>query len=821
MAEPSRNDNETEDNGRTIRRENRGWRERLGLRSGPRSRGQRIALWFGGLSVAGLLMLGGGYVYFSQDLPSVEVLKTYEPDLPTTVLAGDGSILAVFQRERRIYTSYAEIPPMVRHAFISAEDKTFYEHEGLDYPGIMRAVLTNIKNRGTDKRPVGASTITQQLAQAMLLGREVSYTRKFREMILARRLEEAMSKSRILELYLNQIFLGRNSYGVGAASLAYFDKPLNELTVEQVAFLAALPKGPSLYSSPKRKKEAIERRNYVLHQMMLNGYITQAQYETAAAADLVLAPVQSRARSRLGDYFVEEVRRTLIDMYGEDKVYGGGFWVYTTIDPTMQRAAEKAMRDGMVAYERNRDWRGPYANIKLGDGWRKRLIALDVPVGYPTWQAAVVLRKEGSTSHLGFADGSTGILPSYRAERPKGGKAAWQLLKPGDVIPVVRVSGKEYALRQIPQVSGGFVGMDTETGRVLAMVGGFDARKSQFNRATQALRQPGSAFKPFVYAAALDNGYTPASIVIDGDFCVDQGVRLGVKCFRNFSGRPTGPQTLRTGLEQSRNLMTVRLANSVGMNKIADLAVRMGIRDKMSPVLAMSLGAGETTVMRLTAAYGMLGNGGKDMRPILIDRIQDRHGRTIYKSDKRSCPSCAASDWQGEGMPRLTDDRKQVIDPRTAYQVVHMMEGVIERGTARVLKSLDRPIAGKTGTTNNAADVWFIGMTPDMVAGLYLGYDQPRSLGGWAQGGTVAAPIWGDFAKEALKDAPKPQFTAPPGLRFVKVDRKTGKLVSGDGPTVIWEAFKPGVEPRRYVSLGQPAIVKSDSDFVETMGGIY
>ncbi|HEY4547092.1 MAG TPA: penicillin-binding protein 1A [Pedomonas sp.] len=819
MAEPGQNEHDQDPSDRQQREEAQGRRKGFG----SLSRGRKWLLGGAGLMVAGLLAGGLLYASMARDLPSVEELAAYEPDLPTTVLAGDGSILAVFQRERRVYTSYEEIPELVRHAFISAEDKTFYSHSGLDYAGIARAVVTNVRNMGSDKRLVGASTITQQLAQAMNLGREVSYTRKLREAILAKRLEEAMPKERILELYLNQIFLGRNSYGVGAASLAYFNKPLDELTVEEAAFLASLPKGPSLYGQPKYRDMATERRNYVLGQMRDNGYITPAQHDAAVAHEITLTPVRSRARSRLGEYFVEEVRRTLIDVYGEDKVYGGGLWVYTSIDPEMQQAAETAMRDGFLRYERARDWRGPYDTIELGEGWEKRLNALDVPLGYEEWRAAVVLEKQGGTSILGFGDGTRGRMPPDQATRRMKGQPASQHLKPGDVIPVAPVAKTKdtYALRQIPQISGGFVAMDTLSGRVMALVGGFDARRSQFNRATQALRQPGSAFKPIVYAAALDNGFTPASVVLDEDFCVDQGGRLGVKCFRNFSGRGTGPQTLRTGLEQSRNLMTVRLANSVGMPKVAEMAERLGLTEKMSPVLAMSLGAGETTVMKLVAAYGMLANGGKQMNPILIDRVQDRHGKTIYKSDKRNCPSCEATEWQGEGMPRVADTRKQVIDPRTAYQVVHMLEGVIERGTARRLRDLDRPMAGKTGTTNNSQDVWYVGMTPDLAAGLYLGYDTPRSMGSWAQGGTVAAPIWKQFAEAALKDAPKPQFVAPQGLRFVKVNRKTGKLANYDGPDVIWEAFKPGLEPRRFVSLAGPQTVQSDTEFVETMGGIY
>lgn len=787
------------------------------------SSGRPLFYILGGGAFIGLLLALGGYFYFSQGLPDHKALQVYEPRLPTTVLASDGSVLAVFSRERRIYASYDQIPPLVREAFISAEDKTFYQHKGLDYPGIFRAMLTNIRNRGTDKRPIGASTITQQLAQAMLLGRELSYVRKVREMILARRIEESIPKARILELYLNEIFLGRNSYGISAAALAYYGKTLDQLTLPEIAYLAALPKGPSYYHPTRRKREAIERRNYVLEQMMLNGYITPQQQAEAAAADLVVIPQKSHKRTRLGEYFVEEVRRNLIDRFGEQGVYGGGLWVHTTIDLDTQKAAEKAMRDGLVAYDRPKDWRGPYASIDPGAGWKKRLAGLDVPVGYEEWRAAMVTAKQGSTSILGFADGTTGIMPAARAERRKEGRAAWQLLKPGDVIVVQKASDApgEYNLRQIPGVSGGFVAMDPHSGRVFAMVGGFDARRSQFNRATQAMRQPGSAFKPFVYAAAMDNGFTPSSIVVDGDFCVDQGAYLGTKCFRNFSGKGSGPQTLRTGLELSRNLMTVRLANKIGMDKVSSVTQRLGIRDHLPPLIAMALGAGETTVLRLTNAYGILNNGGRAIEPTLIDRVQDRHGKTIYRGDSRQCPECRAPEWLGEGMPSLVANQRQAIDPRTAYQIVHMLEGVVERGTATVLRSLDRPLAGKTGTTNKSNDVWFVGMTPDLVAGLYLGYDTPRPLGGYAQGGTVAAPIWRQFGEVVLKDAPKRQFQAPEGLRFVKVDRKTGKLAYGDGGTILWEAYKPGSEPRRYVALQGSKQVRSDADFVDATGGIY
>ncbi|MFC3713181.1 penicillin-binding protein 1A [Sphingoaurantiacus capsulatus] len=791
------------------------------------------------LGVAGLGLIAGIalYIWLVQGLPSASELAEYEPPLPTHVRAIDGSAMHTFARERRVFVPYPEIPRPLINAFISAEDKTFFTHGGLDYPGIAQAVLTNLSNSG---RPVGASTITQQVAKNLLLTSEVSYIRKGREAILAKRIEDAFTKEEIIELYLNQIFLGRNAYGIEAASQAYFNKSVDKLTIPEMAYLAVLPKAPSNYNPVRHLERATNRRNWVLRQMAENGYISDAQMREAQATPLLAVRPADVKRDRTGSYFLEDVRRELIARYGEtaedspNSVYAGGLWVRTTINPAMQRAAEYALRDGLVKYDNVRGWRGAQDKIALGDGWRERLQALNIPVGYDDWRAAVILSNDRRVAQIGFEDGTTGSLPRSNAPQVlRGvGTPALDVLKPGDVIAVrVLDNNAGYALRQIPEVGGGMVVQDVHTGRVLAMVGGFDSRRSQFNRASQAQRQPGSTFKPFVYATALDNGYTPASIINDAPFCVFQTKLLGNKCFRNFTGGYAGPQTMRWGIEQSRNLMTVRAASNVGMDKIVANAKDWGI-GTYDPVLSMALGAGETTVLKMTNAFGMLANGGKRITPILIDQIQDRRGKTIFRADARPCEGCNSADWLGEAMPRPGDVRKQAMDARTAYQMVHILEGVVQRGTATVLRDLDRPLFGKTGTTNGPTNVWFVGGTADVVAGVYIGYDQPRDMGNWAQGGRIAAPIFKDFAIAALKDAPKNEFRVPPGIRLVRIDRRSGRRVydvfptnlDDTKPSVIWEAFKPESEPRRLArSTGfeTRATVRSDADFLQNSGGIY
>ena len=801
---------------------------------------RRWWIWASGVLLLMAIAIGALFWSAQKDLPDEAALNNYAAALPSTVRDIDGNVVMTFTRERRVYLPYDEIPKKLVQAYISAEDKTFFEHGGLDYVGIGSAVVTNIESWFSGRRPVGASTITQQVAKS-LIGNEVTYSRKLREALLARRIEAAFTKQQILELYLNQIFLGRNAYGVEAAAQAYFGKSATDLDLAQMAYLAILPKAPSTYSPTARNARAVTRRDYVLRQMEANGFITPFERSAAAAEPLVAVPNRGIVQPRASDYFIEDVRRSLIARFGEspadgrNSVYGGGLWIRTSMNPKYQEAAEIAMRDGFMRFERGRSWRGPVKTIDAGEGWQGRLQSVPVALGFSEWKKAVVLAKDGLTSKLGFADGSTGTMPGWAASLPLKGtsQSAAQALKPGDVIPVT-ASGAYYALRQAPEISGGMVVEDPLTGRVLAIVGGFDARAQSFNRATQAKRQPGSTFKPIVYATAMDNGFTPSSIVVDAPYCVYQSRSLGQKCFRNFGNmRGAGAQTLRWGLEQSRNLMTVRIAYNTGMDKVVAQAKALGIGD-YSPVLAIALGAGETTVLKLTNGYAQLFNAGRQLEPSLIDMVQDRDGNVIFRRDTRSCPGCAAADWNGEAMPRPGGAPKQVIDARTAFQAVHLMEGVVTRGTGTELLKLGRPLAGKTGTTNGPRDVWFVGGTQQLVAGLYLGYDKPRDMGGYVQGGTVAAPIWRRFGELALKDAPKLPFTIPAGVRMVRIDRRSGKRVYGTWPgdeakaAVIWEAFKPDSEPRRVG--GAPGArraeaegrrVRSDADFMRNSGGIY
>lgn len=790
----------------------------------------KIGIVFG---VIGAICAMIGFTYFSQGLMSEDELRAYEPPLATQVLSGDGSPMTVFARERRAFVPYDQIPKLMVGAILSAEDKTFFSHSGLDYPGIAQAMVTNYKLRGK-RRPVGASTITQQVAKDLLGDSEVALARKIREMILALRMERVYTKERILELYLNQIFLGKNSYGIAAAAKTYFNKALNELSVEEFAYLASLPKAPNNYDPVRNRDRAVQRRNMIMDQMAKNEFITTADAEAAKARPIAVNYQREEKKDYSGDYFLEEVRREAIRILGdngkdmkkgEKLVYEGGLAIRATIDPRLQQIAEKVMRNAYMRHDR-RGWHGIAGTISLDGNFRKKLALARVPTGFPEWRGAVVTERTSSGVKIAVDAGGDGFIPSWqlRDMRGSGGSAA-QVLKPGDLITVapVKGSGDQYALKKVPEIGGAMVVQEPNTGRILAMVGGFDSRKSQFNRATQAMRQPGSSFKPFVYAAALENGMTPSSIVVDGEFCVYQNKREGKKCFRNFSaGRTYGPQTLRTGLELSRNLMTVRMADKIGMKKVSGVAVKLGIYDKLPAYLAMSLGAGETTPARLVNAYSMLANNGRRVYPAVIESIQDRRGKIIWKRDTRDCIQCNATDWTGLPPPDVPDTREQVINAWTAYQVTHMLEGVITRGTGKVVADLNRPLAGKTGTSNEATNVWFVGMSPDMVTGVYIGYDKPRPMGGW-QGGTVAAPIFKQFMGEALKDAPKVPFRLPDGIRLVRVDARSGKLASGGGEQTIYEAFKPGTEPLRASQKQSVPVTfaRSDAEFQSDTGGIY
>ncbi len=801
------------------------------------------------LAILGLLVLLYAlfWTLFLRGLPSTDKLLSYEPPLPTNVRALDGTPVYSFARERRVELAYDELPPQLVHAFLSAEDKDFFTHHGIDPASFLFAIFDYARKRGTGERARGGSTITQQIAKNLLIGKEYSPTRKIREAVLAVRIEHAMSKQQILELYLNQIFLGRNAYGVEAAARAYFGKGVTELNLPQMAYLATLPKAPANYDPDRHADKALVRRTYVLREMRVNGYITPAQEQVADAAPLGTverSDARREAEKPFEGYYMEEVRRELIAKYGNDvgdganSVYAGGLWVRSSLDPRAQKAAEQALRDGLVRYEAAAGWRGRSGHIDVAGNWAARLAAANIETGYSNWRVALILDRSRTSATIGFVDGSRSQLFPWGAAAPKrgiGGRA-FDFLRTGDIV-IVAPAGSGWALRSIPLISGGFVAENPHTGQVVAMQGGFDPHNS-FNRATQALRQPGSAFKPFVYSAALDSGLTPASIIVDGPFCVFQTAQLGTKCFRNFTGGYAGPQTMRWGVEQSRNLMTVRAASTAGMDKVVALAKTMGVGD-YPPYIAYSLGAGETTVLRMVNAYAILANQGRALKPTLIDYVQDRHGKVIWRADPRPCEGCNAKDWNGRPMPRPRARSAQVLDPMTAYQMVHIMEGVIQRGTATVLRDLGRPLFGKTGTNTGPTNVWFVGGSPDLVGGVYMGFDRPRSLGGYAQGGTLAAPIFRQFAQVAMKDMPVVPFRAPPGIRMVRIDRRSGKKVFGGWPNdndpkpaIIWEAFKPESEPRRTATRQDLAAARgsaaparrtvvSDSDFLQQQGGIY
>jgi penicillin-binding protein 1A len=763
------------------------------------------------------------WLYFASTLPSAQYLLSYQPPLPANIRGYDGTPVQTFARERRVDLSYDEIPPLVVHAFISAEDKDFFSHHGIDYTGFVKAVFNYTTHIGRHGRVPGGSTITQQVAKYLLRDSSYNVGRKAREAIMAFRLEDTLNKQQILELYLNSIFLGRNAYGIQAASRAYFDKDVSDLTLSEAAYLAVLPRAPANYDPERATQKALDRRAYVLREMYKNGYITEEQENAAAATPIGTIRYGSNEKfHQQGGYFMEEVRRELIKQFGQDvkdgpnSLYGGGLWVRSSMDPVTQDAAAQALRDGLTRFDGSRGWADLGMKIDLSKDWAGQLDRSPVGTGYPDWLKAVVLQKGDTEANIGFANGTTGVLSASNAAMPKRGAGgrAFDFLNPGMVIIVKQVSGNQYALRSVPEVSGGMLVEEVHTGRVMAMQGGFDVIGSPYNRTTQALRQPGSAFKPIVYVTALQNGFTPATIELDAPFCVWQGAGLGQKCFVNFDRRSAGPHTLRWGVEQSRNLMTVRAASAIGMPKITAVARTLGVGD-YGNYLSFALGAGETTVLRLTNAYAILANQGRSVKPTTIDYVQDRSGKVIYRSDNRCAVmgNCNAADWDGKAMPRPPSRTKQLVDAMAAFQMVHIMEGVIQRGTATVLRDLNRPLFGKTGTTNGPTNVWFVGGTPDIVAGVYLGYDTPRPLGGWAQGGRISAPIWKQWAQTALKDQPKVPFVAPPGIRWVRIDRNTGKPVFGVFPTteeaksdVIWEAFQPQTEEQKTFksSLGDP-----------------
>ncbi|WP_408636654.1 penicillin-binding protein 1A [Parvularcula mediterranea] len=827
-----------------------------------------------GLGIVGfvgmVIAVVGAFIYMRSlepELPDYTTLESYQPKVTTRIHAGDGTLVAEFARERRLFVPAESIPDTVKQAFISAEDKTFYEHSGIYWMGIPRAAWNSFKAMREGAPLQGASTITQQVAKNFLLTSDQRIERKVKEAIIARRMEKAFTKDHILELYLNEIYLGNRSYGVAAAALAYFDKPLSEIEPHEAAYLATLAKAPANYHPVYNESRAVERRNWILGQMWENGYLTDEDLEYFRAQPLgaeLLPPLG--ARSAALEYFAEEVRRDISGRYGSDALYDGGLSVRTTIDPVMQEKAQRAFREGLTEYDMRHGWRGPLTTLALPDDltarteveregeesqflWtlsleqaQKALLAdRSVARDLTPWRLAVVLETTAAVAEIGFLDGTRGsiTLPNLSwakqfiqmNELGPDVESVTDVLAIGDVILAEPIEGDtSYALRQIPAANGGMLAMDPHTGRILAMVGGFSFGMSEFNRATQAWRQPGSTFKPFIYAAALDSGYTPSSIVLDAPFVAPGLDGTWYKPGNYVQDRFYGDSTLRLGIEKSRNTMTARLAQDLGIGRIIEYAERMGVSDKLPRNLSISLGAGETTLVRLTAAYAQFVNGGKQIKPTIIDRIQDRQGETIYAIDDRACFGCNVEGWDEQPEPDLPDDRSQVIDPRTAFQMVSIMEGVIERGTGTKIRELylDEPlppIAGKTGTTNDYRDAWFVGFSPDLAVGVFVGYDLPATLGNGEGGGNVAAPIFGRFMKDALVTEDVVPFRAPSGIRLVRVNARTGRPATAGDPNTILEAFKAEDDiygrSNRFRGDGNQQSPDTDEEIDSDLGVIY
>jgi len=774
-----------------------------------------VSLLFLGIVAATAAVLWVFWTY-GKDLPDYHQLAKYEPPVATRIHAGNGALIAEHATEKRVFMPVEAMPPRLIQAFLSAEDKAFYSHFGVDPRALFRAVVTNAMNYGTGRRPIGASTITQQVTKNFLLTNEVSIDRKIKEAILSFRMERAFTKDQILALYLNEIYLGMGSYGVAAAALNYFDKSLDQLTLEEMAYLAALPKAPANYHPIRKTRAATIRRDWVLGEMQQNGFITGDEARRARAMPLQIAR-QSGFDSAEAPYFAEEVRREVVSRFGEDMLYAGGLSVRTTLDPELQHAARMALQRGLEALDRRQGWRGALAS-HTGDGDLDDILAKHQATMLEDHHAAYVTEVTKDQAQI-YVNGGRGRIPfqlAFWAYPPRGEDGVRpqplndlrDALAIGDIIMVQPPEGTpdlirdgfepqpgDYALSQRPLVEGAIVALDPHTGRLLAMSGGYNYLDSEFNRAVQALRQPGSAFKPFVYLAALDQGYNPTTRILDAPLVVDQGPGKPKWKPANYTRRFYGPSIMRVGIEKSRNLMTARLAMNLGMDEIGDYARRFGLNENLPPLLSMSLGAGETTLLRLTAAYGMLVNGGKKITPSLIDRVQDRNGKTIYRHDGRSCDACQSGAGMGEEIPDLGDTREQLTSPASAFQMVSMLEGVIKRGTGRRISKLNLTLAGKTGTTNDNTNGWFIGFTPDLAVGVFVGYDTPRQLGKRETGSTVAVPIFGDFIAAAQAGRPVIPFRRPGGVTIIPVNAETGERVMPGDEKAIYEVFKPGQRP--------------------------
>ena len=800
----------------------------------------KILVTFFSLIVLSLFSFIGLIVWiffeFGRDLPDYRQLADYQPSVMSRIYAGDGRLVEEYAVEGRVFVPFDVIPRRVVNAFVSSEDKTFYYHPGLDFLGISRAIFTNIVAQFKDRRMVGASTITQQVAKNFLLSNEYTFNRKIKEAILALRIEQTFSKDHILELYLNEIYLGFGSYGVAAASMNYFNKSLDELTLSETAFLAGLPKAPNNYNPIKRLKAAKDRRDYVLTRMVDDGYITTEESRLAKEDGIEVKKRDKKDFVSGGRYFAEEVRRQLVEEFGSDALYKGGLAVRTSLEPEHQRIADLVLRNGLIDYDRRHGWRGAIGKINNLENYEEVLKNYPTPPGMPfNWMLAAVSSVENDFAEILLSDTKKGRIyidevkwaRKWMPDQKVGKKitSVSDVLKVHDIILVEKKTNNKdqltnYYLRQIPEVSGALVVLNPHTGRVLAMTGGFSYEISEFNRATQAFRQPGSAFKPLVYLAALDNGYTPSTLVLDAPFVMDQGPGLPKWKPKNFSGKYYGESTLRTGIEKSQNLMTVRLAQALGMDKVGDIAKKFGVFDELPSNLSASLGSEETTLLRLTAAYAMIVNGGKEIKPTIIDRVQDRNGKTIMRSDSRDCVNCIYnSDWDGSEPPELPDLRLQLINEDTAYQMVSILKGAVDRGTGRKVSSVGKPLAGKTGTSNDSIDTWFLGFSPDLAVGVFVGFDEPKTLGIRETGSTAASPIFRDFMKYALEFKPSIPFRIPEGIILVRVDPSSGLPATLTDNKTILEAFKPGTAPQKNNNNSNS--LKSFDGDMPNAGGLY
>ena len=723
---------------------------------------------------------------FSNELPDYKFLKSYKPPVSSKVYSGEGELVIDFSKEKRIFVPYNLIPPKVINAFLSAEDKNFFSHPGVDAKGVLRAILNNISNLIHSKRLEGASTITQQVAKNFLLSNEVSLNRKVKEAILAFRIERALSKKRILELYLNQIYLGQGAYGIASASLEYFDKSISELNYGEAALLAALPKAPSKYNPYKNIELAKFRRNLVLKNLFDNKYLNYQDYNKLIEQKIKL---KKRKQILLEDarYYVEDIRKSVVNQFGFDRVYKQGFNIKTPINLELQNIATSSLRKGLESYDRRKGWRGALTNKKNSKNWKKNLDKFKLEKSI-SWDIAIVKKINKFSTIIETEKNFTGTINYESISWSK--KEFNDLFNIGDIIYVKKIQDNEYDLKQLPKANGGIVVMDPFTGRVYALSGGFSFKKSEFNRATQALRQPGSAFKPFIYALALENNFSPTTLILDAPLVLEQGIDLKMWKPENYGKKFYGPSTLRMGLEKSRNLMTVRIAQELGIKKIVNFSKQLGIYDNPEELLSISLGSAETTLLKLTSAYCVFVNGGKKIKPILIDRIQDSEGKTFFNTETRTCKNCNQVSYTSKTIPKISDNFDQILSPQSAYQIISMLEGAVQRGTSKGLRNLNLDIAGKTGTTNKNNDTWFIGFTSKLVIGVYIGMDEPQSLGRYETGAKTAMPVFKNFVKKAIKKKDAKPFKVAPNITMIVVEPFTGKKASFGSKETIIEVFK-------------------------------